>query len=115
MSELLLLLVVRDLALQIPILVYEYVQLLPQLVNVLPLHLQVLHVQLRILEALACCHLILHQFGSDVLTAGASTHLGVQQALVLYRLEFCCRKELVSFVRQGKEKGTYSLGFSTDC
>ena len=88
MSELLLLLVVSNLALQIPILVYEYVQLLPQLVYVLPLHLQVLHVQLRILEALARRHLILHELGRDVLTTGASAHLGVEQALVLYRLEF---------------------------
>lgn len=93
MSELLLLIVVvLDIALQIPILVYEYVELLPELVYVLPLHLQVLHVQLRILEALARRHLILHQLGRDVLTAAsAPTHLGVQQALVLYRLELGCR------------------------
>ena len=83
-----LLVVVIDIALQIPILVYEYVEFLPQLVYVLPLHLQVLHVQLRILEALTRRHLILHQLGRDVLAAGPSTHLGVQQALVLYRLEF---------------------------
>ena len=79
LSKLLMLLIVSNLALQIPILVYEYVQLLPQFVYVLPLHLQVLHVQLRILEALAVCHLILHQLGSDVLTATCTpTHLGVQ-------------------------------------
>ena len=88
MSELLVLLIVSNLALQIPILVYEYVEFLPQLVYVLPLHLQVLHVHLRILEALARRHLILHQLRRDVLPAGPSTHLGVQQALVLYRLEF---------------------------
>ena len=87
-SELLVLLIVSNLALQIPILVYEYVEFLPQLVYVLPLHLQVLHVQLRILEALTRRHLILHQLRRDVLAAGPSTHLGVQQALVLYRLEF---------------------------
>jgi hypothetical protein len=84
--------VVSDLCLQIPVLVDDYVELLPELVYILPLHLEVLHVYLRVLEALAARHLVLHEPRSDVLAAAVvATHLRVEQALALYGLQLGCK------------------------